>query len=413
MFRLIVNSFVIKNTLRNVLDNMFVDYVAIDKIMKFSAKYYLFLSEDLDQYEHRQIKKARRSVANLLRLCSFITWIRYLLSSVVNRSWMTIMMADANYLISNQRLLSMILSLAGFNILFINLLLQIKELNSDLFLLDFLIDWKAKRVIPLKERNAKRLILIINLMAKYAMKKVYWPLVILTSFLLLSKTVEAYLDEQSGFMLVPTLFFSICMFIWMIQFYCVVCAGCVIWSIPVFYFKFKFKEIDESIRCYVTTKNQLFLLNAISHHNTIAMQVKGIDDIFKYIVFVLYYLGSPALMMLVCVVQIEETIPIARPICAFIVVMVYFVVFYLNLISAQISHAAAKPRNSLFRYLIDNQMPIRLRLRIYHFIEKLSASDICFHCWNIFPMNSYTFYQYIAGCVCTYILINNLYNGMK
>ena len=403
----------IKDNIRQVFGHGFTDYDAIDKIMKFSARYYLFASENLDQYENRQIKKARIWVASLLRLCLFTTWLRYGLSSVVGSRSMTIMMADANYLITNQRLFSMILSLAAFTILFIIVLLLYHEINYDLFLIEFLIDWKAKRLLSLNERNEKRLTLIVDVMTKYVMKKAFWQLVISSSFLLLSKTLEAYMDETSGFMLLPTLFFSVCMLVWMIQYYCTVCVGLVIWTIPIFYFKYKFREIHQLIEWCVAAKNEPLLMKAINQHHNIALKVKGIDNIFKYIVFVLYYVGSPASIMLVFVCQMKETIAIARPIFVFIVVLVLFVVFYLNLISAQISHSASKPKHLLYKYVINNRMPIRIRLRIYNFIEKLSGYDICFHCWNIFQMNSYTFYQYITGCVCTYILINNLYNGLK
>ena len=249
-------------------------------------------------------------------------------------------------------------------------------------------------------------------MTKYTMKKPFWPLVIFTSLLVLSKSAEAYLDEESGFLLVPSLFFSVCMFIWMIQFYCLVCTGCIVWTIPVFYFKYKFNEIDELIGCCINSKDHVSLMNAISQHHSIALQVNAMNDVYKYIVFVLYYIGSPALIMLVFMGQIDETIAIARPVCALIVLSVFFVVFFLNLISAQISHSAAKPRNSLITHLSDKQMSIGIRIEISEFIVKLSRNDIGIYCWNIFLMNNYAFYQYITGCVCTYILICNLYNGI-
>ena len=408
-----IKSNYVSNNFRKVFVNLFSNRMAIDVIMKFGATYYLFLSKDLDQYETRLIIRGRKFGANMFRLCSLITCVRYLLSSMVNTRWMTIMMADPNYLITNQRLFSMIISLAAFTILFINVLFQIHETNHDLFVVDFLVEWKAKRLVPLNERNKKRLILIINIMISYVMKKAFWPLVIFTNLLVMSKSVEAYFDVESGFMLVPSLFFSACMFIWIIQFYCMVCAGGIVWCIPVFYFKYKFKEINQLVRCFVQTGDSMSLMYAISQHHNLTLQVNAMNQIYQYIVFVLYYFGSPALMMLVCVVQIEETIAIAKPIFAFIVLSVYFVVFYLNLISAQISHWASKPRNSLHKYLINNQMPLKIRSRISDFIVRLNASDTGFYCLNIFILNNYTFYQYVAGCAYNYILILNLYKGMN
>ena len=158
------------------------------------------------------------------------------------------------------------------------------------------------------------------------------------------------------------------------------------------------------------THNKSTLLEAISNHNRLAIWTKEIDNVFKFVVYVLYNFASPALLMLLYATHARETVTIARPVCGFIVVMVYFVVFYLNLVSALISHSAKKPRKLLYKFLLDNKMSLNIRLRVVVFIEKLSGPDIGFHCWNLFAMNNYTFYKYLANCGCTYFLILDLFN---
>ena len=406
------HSFHMKKNFNLKLDNLS-EQIDIDKIVKFASRYYIILCHDLSQYENRTITKKRIIGAWLFRFCSLVTGIRFLLSSMMHKKWMSVIMSDANYMISNQRLISMIFSIAAFVILFIGVLLQVNEMNGKFTLLDFLIAWKRKKLLGLSRRNAKRLIIMINMMSKLLMVQAFWPLVILNSALMVGPTILAYLDPQSGFMLIPSIFFSVCLFVWIVQFYCIVCAGFVAWSIPFFYLKFKFQELYEQIRWCVHCNDQTLLMNSISQHYSLAIQTKLIDDIFKFVVFALYYFGSPALMMLLYASQTTQTVAIARPICGFIVLLVYFVVFYLNLVSSRISYHAEKPRKLLHKYLFQHTMPFDTRFKIYKFIEKLSGSDIGFHCWDMFPMNSYTFYKYISSCAYSYLLVIGLYSKMS
>ena len=412
IFRSVSSSFHSKNRLNKAFD-VLCEKIEIDKMARFASRYYIILCHNLDQYENRKITKNRIIGACFFRLCSFITGLRYLLSASVNKKWMTIMMADANYMISNQRLFSSIFCLAAFVILFIGLLLQLNEMEYKFTLLDFLIAWKNKTLLGLNARNTKKLVLIINLMVNLLMKQAFWPLVFACVALLIGPSLVAYFDKESGFLVVPIIFFSFCLFIWSVQFICIVCAGFVAWSVPFFYLKFKFQEIHQEIQSCIQTNNQTQLSESINDHQTTCLQVEAINNVFKFVVFVLYYFGSPALMTLLYVSHARETIPIARPICAFILVLVYFVVFYLNLVSAQISHSAAKPRKLLYKYLINNQMPITMRFKIYKFIAKLSGPDIGFYCWDIFAMNNHTFAKYLGNCAYSYILILDLYNKIK
>ena len=89
------------------------------KIMKFTSKYYVLLSTSLDMYGNREIPKKRIIMATIFRLCSLSIGIRYAMSAVVNTEWMSMVMSDGNYLITDQRLLSMSIALGAYVILFI------------------------------------------------------------------------------------------------------------------------------------------------------------------------------------------------------------------------------------------------------------------------------------------------------
>ena len=245
-------------------------------------------------------------------------------------------------------------------------------------------------------------------MSKLLMKQAFWPLVGFTAIILITSSFVAYFQQKYQMFVIPLIFFNICLFVWILQFYCIVCAGFVAWSAPLFYLKFKFREIHRMIEIYVKHNNMMALKNLISQHNTLSVQTRLIDDVFMFVIFILYYVASPALMLFLYLLRAKDTIDLVRPIIIFILFLVYFVVFYLNLVCAQISHTAAKPRTLLFKVLIESHCSIDDRIKIMQFIEKLSGPDIGFHCWNLFPMNNYTFYEYVANCACTYFLLLDL-----
>ena len=97
---------------------------------------------------------------------------------------------------------------------------------------------------------------------------------------------------------------------------------------------------------------------------------------------------------------------------AFSFSLIFSIVFSVNLLSSQISQSSHKPYNNLFKFLIQKRFPLSLRvkLKIVGLIEKLSGPDIGFYCWNLFPMNNYTFYEYVCNYFVTYFLILTLIN---
>ena len=407
-FKTVSNTVKTRNRISKFIIGNSDESKATEKLIKFANKHHITLSTTIEEYERKEIRKNEVIGATLYRLGSLITALRFFMSSVFNTETMIGIMCDPNYLLTNQRVFSMIVCLAALVILFIGLLLQINEIRYKWYLLTFIHDWKHRRLLPLTAKNRKKLAMIINLMAKLLMKQAFWPLVGLTSILLIGFSFVAYFQQKYQMFVIPLIFFDVCLYVWELQFYCIVCAGFVAWSVPMFYLKFKFKEIHAMMKRCVKYNNMRALKTAISQHNALSVQTKLVDDVYRFVIFILYYVGSPALMLLLYLSHSKDTVYFVRPILIFILSMVYFVVFYLNLVSAQISHSAAKPRTLMFKLVIEHDLKIKDRIKIMQFIEKLSGPDIGFHCWNLFPMNNYTFYQYVASCACTYFLLLGL-----
>ena len=106
--------------------------------------------------------------------------------------------------------------------------------------------------------------------------------------------------------------------------------------------------------------------------------------------------------------QQDNVTPIAKIFNAILIVVIFGGCFFANLFSSRVSKASILPLKYLHRFMTENQLPLKERLKTMEMIERLSGPDIGFYCYDLFPMNSYEFYIYVANCCKNYFLINSL-----
>ena len=201
------------------------------------------------------------------------------------------------------------------------------------------------------------------------------------------------------------IFWSLLFFIFLLQLFSLVSMGFVACYLSILYLKYKFSEVTEKIELSLKLKNRLIL---ITEHNSIAKQTKDLNELFSLIIFNIYFLATPPLMILIYLTHANDSTLFLRMVAIFVFIIVFFVVFSINLLSSLISQSAHKSRPLLHSFLIKNKVTTAQRFKIMAFNEKLSGPDIGFYCWNLFPMNNNQFYEYVANCVTTYFLILEL-----
>ena len=384
--------------------------IAVDKLLNFTSKHYVTISRTVEEYENDELSKRRVIIASVYRFCCLVTTLRYLLPSIFHTETMISIMSDPNYLLSKPRIMSLCVSTAGFVIFSYGMLVQVNEVKHKWHLLTFLYDWKHCRLMALNAKHKKKLGISINLMFKFFYQQ-FWPLVLFTQVVFSGATIVAYFDHKYDFYVISMVFFNTCFGIFCLNLYCFTLGGFVAWSVPFFYFKYKFREISGQIQGCVkwsdlSAKLRYSALKKYIHqHNTLSEQVEAIDRVFKFLILLLYYAASPSFMAFLYLSHAKDTNLMLRLIAIFYIAIVFSIILVLNLIASQISGSARQPLKYLFRYLIQCDLTINDRLKIMQFVEKLSGPDIGFHVWNLFSMNNYTYYQYIATCVYNYFLI--------
>ena len=149
-------------------------------------------------------------------------------------------------------------------------------------------------------------------------------------------------------------------------------------------------------------------MNTIGEHISITHYTNQLNNYLKVIIFCLYYIISPVLMIGIYLTLSEKSDLYFRVVFYFVISLGTSVTFAVTLMSCRVTHFARKPLKYLHRYLIENHMTVRQRLKTLDLIESLSGPDIGFYCLDLFPMNSYEFYLFVINCISNYLLISNL-----
>ena len=185
-------------------------------------------------------------------------------------------------------------------------------------------------------------------------------------------------------------------------------AGFACWTFIIILIKYGFKNAHRQFRLALRFGSRKDIERAIDRHNSVVRVCEEQNRMFKVFLFVLYYIGSPAIILCINLALSNRIDLFIKYTLSVALAIVLSVVFCLNLFNSLITKTAEKPRLHLYRYL-NRKLTFRHRMRIMRFIERLCGSEIGFYCLDLFHMNNYEFYLYITNCAKNYILFQHLF----
>ena len=216
-----------------------------------------------------------------------------------------------------------------------------------------------------------------------------------------------YMDPNYNFRMFSIIFFNIILIFVELQFFGLIFIAITHCTFTVLYIRYKFYEINDKFLLCLRFKN-FSHLQIIAQHNHICKLIHDINQIYKWYIFILYYFANPTLMALLKISQADNLNLIGKIFNVIVFIVIFGGCIVANLFSSRVNNASILPLKYLHRYMAENQLPLKQRLKTMEMIERLSASDIGFYCYDLFIMNSYEFYLYVANCCMNYFLINDL-----
>ena len=400
------------------LRNSFHDYIetnshqsrVVIKIEKFFSRTSVLSHSTFNDYRHQNQANRRILPCLFARLVMAVYWLKFFIPVVFNTDWAKWITCEFGYIMGNPLLISTMLCFCMFWGLIFSSHLQYEEWKQNLYLLEFMDEIKNNSTdLKLNPRNQRKFCLKINFLFNYLKQIVFPLLVIFVSFVFITSLCITYMDPNTGYSLILTIFWSVVSILWTYYAYSSCLYIFVVWYLTTLYFKYKFNEINDSFINSNKYRNKYSFLKDIEYHNRFAVILNNLSRYLNLVIFFFYYFGTFGGQLIFYISHEKNTKQMFRFVTAFVSLVLISMLFGMNLMSANVIHSAHKPYRLLYDFLIKTKLSLKDKFEVQEFIEHLSSSKIGFYCLNMFPMNNYHFFKYVIFSVLNYILIMNTF----
>ena len=381
------------------------------RIGQWGHKTDVMLFKDFSSYVRGEMPSKGGIIrVTITRLSCILLAIRFGLPALVDSPLIKTILTDLCYSLGNYRLTCLITSCTVMNTFNVGAVIQYQEMTRKLKAYEFFDSIIGKKPrIKLSPSKQQSLTLGIYVMSEYLLRQYYLIGLILAHIVFYSVQINNYMDPNSGYSLFWMAMWVTPTYLFLKHGTGVLCVGTCYWIFCAFYLKYVFSDTKNKLEMCLKLRNPRLLKKAIVEHNSAVKLCEELNEFFKYMVFLLYYLMSPVYMLSLYYIISDNTDFLGVLVTTMLMSFTYFLVLLLNLQSSQISKHAQCPSKLLYSYASSRILPHKENIKIMTYIERLCGPDIGFYCLDWFPMNSYEFYQYCANCMTIFILCNGLF----
>jgi len=170
------------------------------------------------------------------------------------------------------------------------------------------------------------------------------------------------------------------------------------------YFKYRFKQVEDRINKTIPLS---IYAPALREHDSICSQFFKNNIVMNKALFLLYYIFSPILDYLIyCTIYLDS--PLLLKLTLIISSIVgSFLLFMSAYSSSQLTSSAHSPYSKLISLIANPKRRINYfgKHKIVLRIERFAYSYISVYCHDLFPLNSYEFYLFVATVVSNFFLL--------
>ena len=402
--------------LRNAFNNFIEDkndfnkaFVCLQSFAKISL---ILIARDVLEYLTRSLSRSRIFWVFLIRIVVIIHTLRFGVSALLCKQSVREFLFDFGFMIGPPRLISSAITAVSLAIVAIGLTTQYFEIGNQLVIYDIGHMISTKQIkYPLNYNNGRKFNIRSNLIVRYLLPIGYVVLVLAVSTFHFIFTFRIYLSLEEK--LYSFLGFVIINIFWLIfshLCFAIVWVGFTIWYIATVYLKYKFREITAKIEISLKYSDINLLMNAIKEHNYVEILTKRLNLWFRMITFIIYYIATIGFQLILFIFLHNDSNFWGKLITGFIFLSCFWAVLMMNFMSTGITRSAHKSYPKLYNMITKGiRIRFRQRWKILSFIEKLSGPPIGFYCYDLFPMNSYEFYQYLYIAGSNYFLIMDFF----
>ena len=380
----------------------------LTQIESFISNNFILISKSFDDYINGVKPMSRKIIISAINIVYLLMSVRFLIMALYNTNpYITLIFSNTFVNLGNSRMFCIGYSNGTFILFLMQLVFQYMEYKHRFHALRILNDIKHNTcVYPLNDQNIHKFHSKANFLAKYILKQSVYCLTLLVFPMIFVSTIISYLKNKNKYSLISITFWMFCTFLWNFFNSCLVITCFVIFFLTILYLRYQFMEINEQLN---SKSNFKHIFDAIIRHNIITKYTEDVNDMFKYIIFIFYYMVSPYINIIAFTVINKNTNFYIRLLKALVLIALIFMLFMLNYICASVTKTAHNSRLRLYRILTYRKLSVIQKIKVQAFVEKLSGPDIGFYCYKLFAMNKLEFFKYLLTNLFCYLLILRLY----
>jgi len=228
-----------------------------------------------------------------------------------------------------------------------------------------------------------------------------------------------------------------------------------IFYITVTYLMYRFRQVKETMEKIIIENSKHLiahpdsriwknLILAIEEHEEICQINTRNNILMNKIMAILYFVNSPLLDVIIYQLIYVDSIWIIKYSLLCVGIVTIILLYVLTFQSARMSLAAHSPYKIIFALLAkeasqhiqteassysrvpdfsrqhlvsrssssliaSTSIPLKHRLKLAHFLEKLAGPSIAVYCSNLFPLNNFEFYNFFIAVIYNFFLLISLF----
>ena len=385
---------------------------AVKEMEKFARSFHLMTSDSINDYMIGKRNNRKVILATLMRIALGLYIIKYVISFFTKNRMIMALINDETNLVGNPRLVSLMLSLWMGTAQLGGMYLQYIDMSHEFFYWDFMQMLKVSSgSIRIKMRNrakyGRRILRMVNFLLKG-----YFLLAVISSSLAFILALFISYYKSRDYNLTCFIFWSVITLVAQINAQSQFAFLISLTLLAEFYLKNKFKDLDESLAYFIDLGDTKSIMRVIFEHNSLAVLFHRLNKSGSFYVFLLYYFGTPALQLMSYMTHQESTTLHARYTSWGFILVYLPVITLITMMAANISRWAHRPLSRINSLVAKSKLNLFYQMKFQIFIERLSGPPMAYYCLNLFPMNSYEFYQFISIVAVNHILILSNYSNI-
>jgi hypothetical protein len=332
------------------------DEIGFKLIGQFCINHYCLTAGSYEDFFNNNRPKKRAIIVWIYNILMWLINIRFLLLAIINKPWIWTLFADPIYIMRKPNVVSLGLFVCGVLASIAQFIFF--KLENRLDMRPIIQLYSTNRYhYGLSDRYYRKFCLKSGFMAKYFLGPFFRSIVFGLTLFYIGLIIKAYFDSEFEFSIIIAIVNTIVLFVWLNHCVAVVWVGFVILYIVSLHLKYSLRQLKDMMKQNLRFENSVLIIDKIHKHNYYSKLTLDWNQSFKYVLFIVFYLTTPVLNIIVYLTVSEVNIYL-RIFFGLLTFNFFYIVFIANYICSSLSSSAHDFTSDLYAFLSNKRIII-------------------------------------------------------